>query len=76
MSIPRFSNEVWEGRVVKPHCFQAEWARAKVEGSRVSVDEDKVMVGGCSVEVEDGGWWFQCREASIGDWIAHSQGIS
>lgn len=28
VSIPRFSNEVWEGRIVKPHRFKMEGVSA------------------------------------------------
>lgn len=53
-SIPRVSDEVKEGRVVKPHRFQVEGSWTKVEGSRVSINEDRVMIGGCTREVKDG----------------------
>ena len=66
MSIPRVSNEVREGRVVKPHHFQAKRSWTKVEGNRVSINEDRVMIGGCTGEVKDGGFIVEEFPLGIG----------
>ena len=64
VSIPRVSDEVSEGRIVKPHRFQAKRSWTKVEGNRVSINEDWVMIEGCMVEVKDGG--FIVKEFPLG----------
>ena len=66
VSIPSVSDEVREGRVVKPHHFQAERSWTKVEGSRVSINEDRVMIGGCMMEVKDGGFIIEEFPLGIG----------
>lgn len=37
-----------------------------MEGSRVSINEDRVMIGGCMVEVKDGGFIIEEFPLGIG----------